>query len=665
MSEVETVGLNLDGNFAAEAEKDAAGAEHLSASLGKLAGAAAKVKAPAWSGDDWLKVMEKGAERAAKRMDELRAASAKARGLGDGVTSSGPGGGIPTALKGPPPTFNAFQKLLGSINDVFGQKAAGGVAKGAISLSEAGAKLAPIAPALASSGAILFAAGAALAAASGALLGAGLKFSVEKSSEKEIQSAIFGKLGGSYDVALNLAAKFNLDEGKAVETVKTLLGAKLNGADIEVWTKILVGVGGVRGEGKAQALLEKIATTAAKGGKASEDSIKGFAEAGVDVDKVWAKLAAKLGVSIDKAKAKVKAGSVDMKDALDAVKGAASDDFGGIADAIGGSVPGLLNALRISFGQLFADVDMGPLKEMLGSLIDVMKGGPGAELKSAVTELFGNLGEALFGAFKGEEGKAKLSKFVKDVAAAVREAASAVKALTPTFRALEDVVMQLAGKAPGAISKIASTLETVQSVLGPIVGVFLEVRGVVSDVFGSIADLIMAPLGLVRDAWASFTGDAKTGGSAIGSNLVEGITTALFSGMGGAIGAIVGVIQGVIDAAHGAADAHSPSRKMQKLGGFMTEGLAVGQSENDNAARAAADTAQGAIDAAAGASGGAGAAGGKGGGAGGSGITVIVQVQGGALTGEQIQAVKDAAYEGALLAQRRMAREGREGSKAA
>lgn len=641
-SEVETIELNLDGNFAPAAEKSAGAADHLSSSLTKLGSAAPK-------------------------------ASSGTAKLGDDAARTG----------------QAVQKMGGA------SQSAGGQVEGL------GASLGKAGPAAAALAAELIA-----LAAVAKTIEIGTKFAVDKSSEKEIQKAVFGKLGnaGGFELALDVAAKFNLDEGKALEQVKTLLDAKIGGKELIDWEKIIAGVSLVRGEGKAQALLEKLATQTKKGGKANEEAIKGFAEAGVDVDKVWAKLATKLGVSVDQAKAKVKSGAVDMKTALDAVRAAASEDFGALAEKVGGTVPGLLNSLKIQFGKLFADVNLQPLKDALQAVIDILKGDVGTKLGGAIKELFGAGFELIFGtiaAHKGDLSAAfstaadvikKVAGFIKDITPGVRKFIDGFKEgfkeVSPVLGKLSGVFLDLVGKmggSSGIIETIGKGFGFLVGVVGLAVEVVATMAGAIGVVIGAFFALGGAVWGVIADVVAAIDdgitwitnalglGDAQSqaqaGGQAVGTSLIDGITNALFGGADGPIGAITGVIDRVIAAAHSAADAHSPSRKMAKLGGWMTEGLAVGQAQNDNASKAAESTVNDAMGAAAGAAGvGAGAA--AGGPAGPSQINVTVIVQGGgSLSADQLEAVRkaasDGAYEGYLRATRRAGREAQEGSKAA
>jgi hypothetical protein len=637
----DVVSLNLDGSFAGSASEAAEAGDKLASALDKLGSSAAKAKLPE---ADRLKVLEKGAERAASAVDKLAAAQKK---IADGNARSVEKSGFVDALAG----SGKFASASNLVGKLFGERAKDGLQKGAASLGVAADELGITPGMLASAGGLLKGAGgvvlsagetvlkaaAALAAAGVAVAAVGFRFAVEKTSEKQIQSAILDKLGakGGFELALKLAADFNLDEGDALTKVKGLLGAKFSQAEIPALVRIAVGIGAVKGEEKGKAFLEKLETQAAKGGKASEEAVKGFAEAGVDTEAVYKSLAAKLGISVDQAKAKVKAGSIDMKDALAAVKDAAGKQFGDIADKMGDSVPGQINKLKIALGQLFADVDLGPLKDFLKSMSEALAGPGGAALKSGIKDLFAAISHALFDPFKGEEGKKKLERMLLTIGSALKSTAEAVNAAAPYIAKGIDLLDALFG-AHGGANEDSGIIKALHG--------FVEIMTAVQNLD---PDAAVAGAQKVLDAlFGTGTEQGSQGGGMIGQAIVDGLTNAIVSGAGGAIASVVSMVEGVIAAARGAADAHSPSRKMGALGADMGDGLTDKlDAANDNATRAGADLASAAVGGAAGATGGAG---GALGGAGGGGAPIVINVYVTAapgMTPAQAQAIGDVVSE--------------------
>ncbi len=616
----DTVSLNLDGSFAAGAESAADAGDKLAVALDKVAASSAKAsKLPALVTDgERQKILQTAAA-----LDKLNAAQKK---IGEGHAKSVEKSGFVDAFA----SSGKFATASNVVGKLFGDRARDGLQKGAGFLGSAADDLGVTPAMLSSAGGVLKGAGgvvlgaaegilkasAALAAAGVAVAAVGFKFAVEKTSEKQLQSAILEKLGAKdgFKLALKLAGDFNLDEGDALGKVKGLLGAKFKEAEIPALVRIAVGIGAVKGEDKGKAFLEKLEAQQNKGGKASEETVKGFAEAGIDAEGVYKSLAAKLGISVDAAKAKVKAGTVDMKDALGAVKDAAAKDFGGIADKLGGGIPAQLNKLRIGFGQLFADVDLGPLKDFLKQMNDAVAGPGGAAVKDGITKLFGAISHALFDPFKGEEGKKKLERLLTTMGNAMSNFADAVTTAAPYIAKAIDLLDSLFGAHGG---------ENESS--GPIKGLhaFVEVMQAVADLDPDAA--AQAALRLFDAIFGTdLASNASDGGTAVGQGLVDGLTNAIVGGASGAIGAVVSMVEGVISAARGAADAHSPSRKMGKLGDDMGDGLTDKlDAANDNATQAGADLAGAAVGGAAGAAGGAG---GALGGAGGGGAPMTINV---------------------------------------
>lgn len=660
MGETSTVGLNLAGNFSEQAEVAAAAAQKLGAAVG-VASEAGKQ----WTAADSLKVMEASAKSS---YDAMVAGAKKAKAAQEALVKSlrdaskasrekaGPDGGwqnkLPSSLAQAPPVFSGFQKMLGAVNNALGPKAAEGLVKGAQLLEQA-------APSLKMAGSVVSVAGGAIAAGALALTAAGyaavklgsavIEMGVESTSRRQAQESILRKLGGSYELPIQLAARFGLDQGEAVTKVKQLLSAKFDSAEIKQLIKINVGISAVLGPEKAKAFLDKMAMMVKKGSKATEEAISGMAEAGVDVDKAWKILAAKLGVSVAIAKGKVKSGAVEMKVALDAVKQAAEQDFGGIANAMGNSVPAKLLHLKTLFSGLFDQMDLGPIKGFLDNLIGALSGGAGAALKSSLQELFGAISHTLLDPFKGDSGKAKMENMIRGIASVIRDAAGAVKAAAPAFLWIVDAISDVAAAARANTPAWQAFSTALDVVAAPARALFA--------LFGGFYDYVIKP---VIDAINLLTGQAPAAGAAgnsigsmLGSGVVEGITGAI-AFVVQAAGAMGDAAAGALKAALGVA---SPAKVGIFVGDMLGKGVAQGAS-NDNGVTAAgagiADRATAGL--ASGAAGAMGAGGGAGGGA-----SVIINITLPPGSPAETQAAAKAGAEAAFLAwqqhKRRDARE--------
>lgn len=129
-----------------------------------------------------------------------------------------------------------------------------------------------------------------------------------------------------------------------------------------------------------------------------------------------------------------------------------------------------------------------------------------------------------------------------------------------------------------------------------------ELRGARSETDRAAGNM-RALLGGVGDAKPNITGgrfgrtlsselDALAGtanrkGATVGSNIGSGLQSGLSSWTRSIVGQAQSMVQAAIDAANRQADAHSPSRKMIALGGFMGEGLVIGLERSRPAARTA------------------------------------------------------------------------------
>ncbi|MBP9825941.1 MAG: hypothetical protein KBF21_17065 [Thermoanaerobaculia bacterium] len=760
LTETSTVGLNLGGNWAEKAREDYEAAVKLTAGLDELAQASAKVKAPAvWTTGDNIKWMEASAKAAAesaqeaaraheraaaeaeaawaKTMRAMRAASAAAGGMGDGVDEesirranriptelqSSPeavdmaaaleresrkagsaikaaangaleeaaaiaksveqakklssvydlvakrakesakaesaaeqeafnrANKLPQVLQQAPPVFSKFQSLVGGIEKVFGPGAAASFVKGASGLAEISDKYSGairIAGGAIKVGGAAVAAGAVLLAAAAAALGvaaiklgsAVVEMGIEQTSLRERAQAAIGT--GGYDVSIKLAAKYGLSSEEAIQQVKGLLNAKFSETEIPALVRIAVGIGELKGAEKAKGFLEKLEVQKAKGGKATEETVKGFAEVGLNADSVYAKLAETLGVTVAQAQAKVKAGMLDTKTVLDAVTKAAESQFGGAADKLADSVPVLVARLKLGFGQLFSEMDLGPLKEVLKNLLGVLEGGEGANIKGALKELFDAISHAFLDPFRGEDGKARLEAMVKGAAAVIRDLSDIVRTVAPLIEWAADSLVgwsQAADQAGGAATTLKAVILTM---LGP----FGWLLSAAFDAGAAIAE------------WGTSAGDtAYSGGASVGTNFVAGVTDGLLGSIGGAFAAADSLAGGLLGRVRSVLDINSPSGEAEALMGYFGAGMVKGAANDTGASQAGSMVAAQVMGSTE-----AGLAGGAGGGAGAGGggaVTIIVQVTPapGASPAEIGDAVGEAAY---AAWQRHARRAGRE-----
>lgn len=107
------------------------------------------------------------------------------------------------------------------------------------------------------------------------------------------------------------------------------------------------------------------------------------------------------------------------------------------------------------------------------------------------------------------------------------------------------------------------------------------IKSVVMTVFYSLSTVVSDAMGKVKAAIVNGWNNAKSflesiDLSSIGSNIIQGLINGINSMIGAVGKAISGIAQKVIGGVQKAMDVHSPSRVMMEIGGYTTEGLAVG-----------------------------------------------------------------------------------------
>lgn len=638
-NETQNVGLNLDGSFAAEAQKAAQAGEQLDKALAKVE--KAKIDAAAAA----MKRLRTESDAAAAAMRKA------AKGTG------GFGGSTPTSLLGSPAAASGFQRIVQSVGKLFGDQAAGGLVRGASWLAEASDKIGPWMPLLESGGTMLLGAGgavakggevvlkaaAALAAAGVGLAAAGVKFGIDKTAERNAANSALEKLGmnGGYEVAVDLSAKYHLDPADAVTQIKKLLNAGFSKTEIPTLIRIKAGMetSGLDGD----ALLKKLETIKL-GSKVGTKDVEGLKKLGIDVGAVYQEIARSTGQSMDQVKAAVKAGTLDADKLVKSIEKVADVKFGPMADELGNSVPGLLNKLSLSFGELFSGMDLGPIKGFLEMLDQALHSKAGGALKKSLQDAFSAIGDVLK--------KVKL----KDVTDGIGMAAAGIERFAGLIRSNSTGLASLVGltfRFAGALVLVASY------------AVFFadQMASGVATAIDQVSAFVDAALSMATTVISTIA-DLPAQALDLGSQIVDGLVEGILSSAARAIAAATSLVDEVIGAARTAAASHSPSQKMMDLGeGGLGEGLVVGMgAANDNASKAGAKLANAAM-------GGAGtatasglgavpsAAGGSQGARGGGGVTVIVQMSGGGAAGVDLAAVEEAARRGAIKGMREVAGE--------
>ena len=560
---------------------------------------------------------------------------------------------VPSELQSGLAPKTDFQKLLGMVNSVFGQKAAGGIAQAGALLNDASAKLGPLGPVLAGGGKLIAVGALALAAAAAALvvaagviavklLAAGAQLAIAQTSLREGFVGPLEKVLGSaaaasdvYDSAIEVSVKLGLNKEDTLKRAKELAGVGFRGAEISVIIGAVADVKAGLGDEKANA-FQKIFEKLKSGKLFNQEVINQLAEAGINSDAVIARLAKDLGISVNKVKEKLKAGTIDVGKGINALVAAAKDQTGSAAIGAANTVPALLTSLKTQFESLFDDVDLSSVKGAISSLLNVLSGPEGLKFKAAVNTLFGTLFKVLGAAFQGPEGEARIARFVSSAAKVMEGAAIILEKAGPSIIKIIDGLSKIfdsAGSTSGG-SWLESIASGAMALSGALIGVDFAGFQANVDVF-------------------------KTYLYSMGGDMIAGLVNGITSGATRVVSALVGAVSAAIAAAKAKLDSHSPSRVTHEMGEDTSEGYEGGIIARIGKVKASGATmALAALSGASTANDNASAAGGaaatRGGRAAGGNVTIVVQVQAGpGTTREQAQAAGDAAGEGAYRAWRR------------
>ncbi len=436
--------------------------------------------------------------------------------------------------------------------------------------------------------------------------------------------------GGARIKATFAALAGGKEAGAAVLKMVSELSAKMPFAtgQIRGWAQELLAAG-IKGE-KLKSAIEAVAAAQALMGDAGAASatnlLKQLGEGGAAADTLVKGL---------------KEGSKKAAAAL-AEMGLQTKD---LADALG-MTPEAFAKAKLSADQMSEAVEKalkkkgaGPLEEMMGSWpvilmkvkagIQSLFGDAGAAVKpfmAEVKKLFENFykGGAIINMLKpivtavlttAFEWATRAVKAIRGIIEAFMDSTKAGGVLSGAITALKAgwaVLVQMFGLVGSVLKPIWTALKTIFSnamvlqglkyIFAGIAAAIMVVVVVIASViaaFAAVAGAVAGAVGLIVGGIASVIGQITSmgetvigvlgwligGAKQVGSDMISGLVSAITGGISAAVGAVVDLVSGVINAARGAADAHSPSRKMIGLVGKpLGQGVSVGMTaENDNA----------------------------------------------------------------------------------
>jgi hypothetical protein len=619
---VETVGLDLAGNFRSKAQEDAAAAREAAAALEKLGIAAEGMKGVKSLTDQLgaaraeLKRLQDAAnvelfaknplakakhdveelERALKQKAE---AAKKVRDVFDKMV------GADKISTGSPETFAGRVRGVAAASwttkkDSIADQA--GVLRGLLANGGKDLEGHATASAVALGGAVgaLKMGGEILSSAAAKakdLLIEGVQYGIEKSAAREKQTSILDKLTRgegklAYRVSTELSAATGVDTGTTRDRMKGLIQAHFNEADTRTQIKAAADIGEVLGAGAAESYLGALEKMSHRG-KATERDMRAMTGAGVDLKHILAGLAGP-SETIEMVETRLKAGKIASQDFARAAAAVVQKDMGGVA---GKGLDATVNRLKIARDSLFSGWDTSPLDDLGKRIVEVMSSPVGEELKKSI----GEVGAAVLNMSNS------ITK--EDIAQALSAGAAAAHDLAEAIKMARDMASDFAPYAEMLVGVL-------QTVPGFSAGMSLLPGGqAFAEIGGEMA---------LRERRPAEEGAAKEARNA-GKDIAEGYAEGIKEGAPEVAAAVKTTLDAGIEAGNKTLDRHSPSKVYQGMGKDSALGYAKGANDNAGAVEdAGAGIARRAI---------AGTGGGQaGGGVGGAPAPVVFQINLGGIT---------------------------------
>lgn len=293
-----------------------------------------------------------------------------------------------------------------------------------------------------------------------------------------------------------LAAQFSM--GAAKDIVRMSADMKALGADAQEVESVIRAITQIKGKGKLQA----------------EELVGQLGEAGISASLVYDELGKIMGKTSAEVQKLITAGKVDADTGILAIQNAVKaklgiEQLGDAADAASQTLAGTWARLKSSFeaGFLKTSMDAIPalsrLKPVIESVIDLLQGGKGGAIGSAITEAIGTVVDVVMDLATPANLKAMVATFrdlvavVPKVVAVVRSVGSALSAVGSAFASgVQDGFTMFGASAAGAapaLSSLATSLVrlaghfgTVVGVVGTVISAALAFSGAIWSVVGPL-----------------------------------------------------------------------------------------------------------------------------------------------------------------------------------
>lgn len=387
----------------------------------------------------------------------------------------------------------------------------------------------------------------------------------------------------SLDSLKTLSRTLPFAESKVVEWGQSLMMAKLQGRDLENAIKAVAGAAALMGDKGAAAAQHMIETLARGGVEAASlvqklkmglpDAQAMLADVGLRVEDIAKALnttvaglknmrlnARQMAEAIEKALAAKAAGPLaEMMLSLPVIVAKAKEAFLSLFDKLGPSVKPFLKAVQSLFGQF--GKGSGPIRA----------------LQKIVTDVFGTLFKYATMAVKAVSAFVKQNITAKNIGGVWKEIRGAIGTVVTVLGVVWKVLRPIV-TSPLFLKGLVTVFKVVAVVLGIVVSAFAAlfvVMTVIAGAFVTLGTMIWGALGYVFDFLAGLA-DLESGAVSAAGNFIAGLVGGITGGAGAVVDAVKALAASAVQGLKSALGIASPSKVMERMGDFASQGMAEG-----------------------------------------------------------------------------------------
>ena len=490
---------------------------------------------------------------------------------------------------------------LGAWKKKLDSSTGGFLGKGAMLLGKSSEEIESMAPALnaassglAVAGGVVVAGAAALVAAGVAVaasLKAGYEYGLEKSAERRKDEAVFAHLGTQTGrhTARDIAYRYGLSESDTISQSKELMHSNFKESQLGDLFRASTGLNMLE-TGKGDQFISMISRFSRMGGEgkagmADTRMLRGFAEAGVETGDIQKELAKAMHMTESQAAAKLNGHQVTRKQVVDAAIAAAVKDTGTLADSAANSLGASKNRVSMTWTQLWDNMDTSPATKFMNDLATELGGEGGKKINDGIKHVFDAINDTFLKPIDSEGGKSGLQLMIDGIGKSLDNLADGIRTVKPLIEFLfpnrGNASLAAWDSRPGALAADKKSE-------GGLDSMYRWVNKNLGDtgtemIYGESVDKAAAS----GDATAKSMLTDKAGMTAAGADHGQGFIDGLTSKTGDLYAAAKAMIFGTEGAVRAAGQTHSPSKLFADVGEDMGAGINVGMdAQNDNAAEA-------------------------------------------------------------------------------